>query len=315
MDTSRRRYSELVENVTDYIFTHDLSGVFSYVNRAVSRELGYDKKAIVGMNVTEIVVEKYLDDIGNYLKKVTDAGRAEGVMTLYDASGCIHHLAYRSILIRQDALGPHVFGVANDITAKLVAERALKESEAKYRSVVETSLSGICLIQEEKFVYVNPRLVEMLGYDSPDSLVGGDFIDFVFPADRDEVILNRVFKQTESDTARVHSFRLLTREKQALHVEVRGTRLIYMGRPADVGNIIDTDDRVRAEQALIEAKKTAEGLLEGVPVPSFVLDKHHRIIFWNRAMEELTGRSREEMIGGQNAWEVFILTPAPCWPI
>ena len=311
LDLSRRKYSDLVENVTDYIFTHDLTGVFSYVNRAVSRELGYDKEAIVGLNVREIVVEKYQDDIGNYLNDVIGAGRAEGIMTLYDASGCVHHLAYRSILIQQEDLGPHIFGVANDITAKLLAERALKESESKYRSVVETSLSGICLIQEEKFVYVNPRLVEMLGYDRPESLLGEDFIDFVFPADRDQVIRKRVFKEMDPDSTRVHSFRLLSRENRALHVEVRGARLHYMGRPANVGNIIDIDDRVRAEQALLESKKTAEGLLEGVPVPSFVLDRNHRIIYWNRAMEELTGRSREEMIGGQNAWEIFYPHPRP----
>ena len=52
------------------------------------------------------------------------------------------------------------------------AEAALRESEEKYRIVVENSLAGIYVIQDRQFRYVNPRLVEMLGYDRPEDLLG-----------------------------------------------------------------------------------------------------------------------------------------------
>ena len=61
-------------------------------------------------------------------------------------------------------------------------------------------------------------------------------------------------------------------------------------------------ERKRIEQEILQEKKTTEGILEGLPVPVFVIDRQHRITYWNKACEELTGYTRQEMVGTQKQW-------------
>ena len=74
-------------------------------------------------------------------------------------------------------------------------------------------------------------------------------------------------------------------------------------------------ERKREEWELLREKKTTEGILEGLPVPTFVIDRDHRIIYWNRACEELTGFSRHEMVGTYRYWLPFYTHERPSpWP-
>ena len=61
-------------------------------------------------------------------------------------------------------------------------------------------------------------------------------------------------------------------------------------------------ERKRIEQEILQEKKTTEGILEGLPVPVFVIDRQHRITYWNKACEELTGYTRHEMVGTDKQW-------------
>ena len=73
----------------------------------------------------------------------------------------------------------------------------------------------------------------------------------------------------------------------------------------------DITERKRAEWELLREKKTTEGILEGMPVPTFVIDRDHRIIYWNKACEELTGFSRHEMVGTYRYWLPFYTHERP----
>jgi|GEM_PF-6476229 len=59
------------------------------------------------------------------------------------------------------------------------------------------------------------------------------------------------------------------------------------------------------EKQLEAEKRTAEGIVEGTPIPAFVIDREHKIIFWNKACEDLTGYKRTEMIGTRRQYEPF----------
>ena len=67
----------------------------------------------------------------------------------------------------------------------------------------------------------------------------------------------------------------------------------------------DNHELKASEEEARRQRRTAEGIIYGSPTPMFVIDKDHKIIYWNKACENLTGFSREEMIGTQRQWEPF----------
>ena len=65
------------------------------------------------------------------------------------------------------------------------------------------------------------------------------------------------------------------------------------------------------QRRILSEKRTVEGIIEGSPVPTFVVNKDHKVVFWNRACAELTGFSREEMIGTDRHWRPFYKEKRP----
>jgi len=158
-------------------------------------------------------------------------------MTLHAiARNLLREEAVRSIVVR-----------ALDVTEGKALERALKESNAKFRCLVEQAISGIYIIQDEKFVYVNPRFSELFGY-SASELIGAPFPQLVAEADRATVTSNirrRLEKQVK--TLR-YSFNGLRKDGSTFIVGVQGTFAEYEGKPAVIGILQDITDRVAAEK-------------------------------------------------------------------
>jgi len=111
------------------------------------------------------------------------------------------------------------------------------------------------------------------------------------------------------------------------HLDEGGAHLYLNAAPIkdDAGNIQgaivayqDFTERVRmtrelqaSEEETQKQKRTAEGIIYGSPIPMFVLDKDHKITYWNRAVETLTGFSSEEMIGTDGQWKPFYPNKRP----
>lgn len=76
--------------------------------------------------------------------------------------------------------------------------------------------------------------------------------------------------------------------------------------------ILPVRQRKEAESALRESEERLKSILQGSPIPQFIIDRDHRILFWNRALEMCTGLKSEEMIGTSNHWKAFYPESHPC---
>jgi PAS domain S-box-containing protein len=74
----------------------------------------------------------------------------------------------------------------------------------------------------------------------------------------------------------------------------------------------DITDRKRVEEALRESEQKLKAAVYGSPIPQFVIDRDHRVVYWNKALEETTGRKAEEMVGTDNHWLAFYKEKRPC---
>ncbi len=174
---SEERYRELVENANDIIYTHDLSGNFTSLNKSGERVTGYTREEALRMNIVDVLTPEYVDTAREMLARKTQ----EKIATVYELeifAKARHRVALEvsTRLIYRSGKPVGVQGVARDITARKGAEEALRDSEEKFRSIVETTNEWIWALNlDGKHTYTNPAIEQILGYTSEEILGASAF--------------------------------------------------------------------------------------------------------------------------------------------
>jgi PAS domain S-box-containing protein len=75
---------------------------------------------------------------------------------------------------------------------------------------------------------------------------------------------------------------------------------------------VELAHKIRQAIQIKGAQKTMQDLVQGAPIPEFVIDKNHRVIFWNRALEEYSGLAASEIVNTTNHWKAFYPAQRPC---
>ena len=187
-----------------------------------------------------------------------------------------------------------ITGLASDITERKKAEAALKESEQKYRLVVERANDGIAILQNGLIMFGNQRLSEMIGL-TPDNLLGRSFFDFIHPSKTEEV-RDRYHKRMRGETApaRYDSI-LVDRLGRSVHVEANAGLINYNGSPADLVYLRDITEAKKAEEALRASEKKHRQLYESMRDGYVVFDLEGRIVESNRFFQEMLGYDNLEI--------------------
>jgi len=133
-------------------------------------------------------------------------------------------------------------------------EEALRHSEKQYSQVVESSLTGIYIDQDMKFVFCNQRFADIFGYFR-EEMIGLESWKIVHPEDRAMTDEWRGKRLRGEPAPAEYEARGLTKDGRTLWVMRRNTRIEFRGRPAVLGNIVDTTRRKQMEGALMESEK------------------------------------------------------------
>ncbi len=134
------------------------------------------------------------------------------------------------------------------------AKEALQESEEKYKTLTESSLTGVFIQQDGKYVFVNKQFAYMHGY-APEELIGKDFLDLIHPDDR-EAAKQRALERLKGGPApQQHEIRRITKDGKTIWCEIMATRIEYGGKPAIMGNVVDITERKDLERQLIQSQK------------------------------------------------------------
>ncbi len=133
--------------------------------------------------------------------------------------------------------------------ANLLLRDRAQRSEARYRALVEHALVGVYVIQDERIVYANPPLAELLGY-APEALVGLPMREVIAPEDRTlahEKIVERLQRGVRADRYTLH---LHHRDGHRVPVEVYASLVEYNGAPASQGQVLDMSERLASQRLL-----------------------------------------------------------------
>jgi PAS domain S-box-containing protein len=200
-------------------------------------------------------------------------------------------------------LGPAVRQALDQYRLRRERERA----EVKFRKLVEQSLTGIYLAQNDRFVYVNPRMADILGFSEAE-LMGPSLFEFIVPADR-EMVRENIRRRLEGEVESVqYEFRMLRKDGTVINAEVRGCLSEHDGQPAILGSLLDVTEQRRAQETAREQAEMLDRAHEAIVVYGI---HTRRITFWNRGAVRLYGWTADEAVGRDVGELIFSDASAP----
>ena len=230
------------------ILTIDRDGMIQFLNRAVGE---YTPEQAVGTSAYDYVSPDQRETMRRSIEQVLETGQP-GSYEILGAGPRGPDTAWY-----ETHLGPVLYNdqvtavtlVSTDITQRKWAEEALRESEEKYRNVVERANDGILIIQEAVVRYANPRLAEMWGATLQE-LIGTPFADHVHPDELPKVVDRYKRRVAGEDVAPIYETILSRNDGTRLYVELNAGIITYQGNPADLVIVRDITERKRAEKEL-----------------------------------------------------------------
>ncbi|GAB6096708.1 hypothetical protein JCM14469_29610 [Desulfatiferula olefinivorans] len=161
----------IYENVSDWIYIHDMDGMFVETNFHYIKVLGYTLEQLAGAGVRDLMPERYRAGFDDYLARIAKQGSDSGTMIIVTAGGDERVVEYTNTLIDHGDGRRLVYGLARDITERLAAEQALMKSEQKFRSIIENITEGYYEVDlSGNFTFVNPAVCTIMGYDESELL-------------------------------------------------------------------------------------------------------------------------------------------------
>ncbi|RFT15188.1 MAG: diguanylate cyclase/phosphodiesterase (GGDEF & EAL domains) with PAS/PAC sensor(s) [Candidatus Saccharicenans subterraneus] len=303
-------------SIGDAVITTDTRGIIKMMNPVAERLTGWPETEAAGRPLTDvfrIINEETRSEVQNPVERVLREGVVVGLANhtvLVSRHGQEIPIADAGAPIRDfhgEITG--VILVFRDQTQERAAQRALEESEEKYRIMVENSHAGVLIVgQDYKFIYVNQKLCEMLGR-SPEEIIGHDFREFLDEESLALVADRYVRRQRGEEVPSRYEFNVVRKDGEKRRVEIISAIVRdSKEKTITVAQLLDITERKRAEEALRASEEKYRILHEfaGEAIFTYTLDL--KLLEINRAACDFVGMSREELIG-QNVLELGVLHP------
>jgi PAS domain S-box-containing protein/putative nucleotidyltransferase with HDIG domain len=283
--SSEESYRGLFDTVNEAIFIQNRQGVFLDVNEGALKMYGFPRDHFIG-KTTEVLSAPDKNDLKLVHKCIEKAYagqpqhfefwgiRANGQVFPKDV-----HM-YKGAYFGQEV----VVSVATDITDRKQSEEALRESETRYRELVEFSPDAIAVVSQSKIAYINTAGVKLLNARNVKDLIGMDALQIIAPEMRENIRRQVERGITQSDALNILEMKFLRSDNKTVDVEVAAMPIQYQGEPAIQVVARDVTLRIQSQLAAVKANleltEAYEATLEG----------------WSRALEmrerETAGHSK-----------------------
>lgn len=187
-------------------------------------------------------------------------------------------------------------GTRREIAEISMSETERERAERLYQTLVSSSPTGVYIVQEGRFVFVNPQFRKYTGF-TEEELLSTSPQELVHPDDRESVRQHAVAMLKGRRTS-PYEFRTFTKTGEIIWTVGTVASVNYKGKRATLGNFVDITDRKKAEEALQESEEKYRSLFQEANDAIFLMDAvGGRILDANKEAERLLGRSISEIIG------------------
>jgi PAS domain S-box-containing protein len=302
LQESEEKFKRLVEDMNDgYFVVQNFRVVFA--NARSAEMFGYSVEDATGRTVEELLPPKDVKVLSEWyarrLRGEAVPQQYETTLTSDDGTTVTVEFGARRIYY---AGRPAVSVVMRDITKRRQMEEALRESEEKYRNVVERANDMVAIVQDTLIKYINTRSLEMLGYP-PKQMIGTPITEYVHPDELQRDISLYERRMAGEHAGSIYETSLLHRDGSRVDVELNAGVITYGGRPADLVIIRDITERKKVQEALRQSEEHYSTLARSLTDAVFKLKG--KVITWcNDRVEDVYGYEKDELIG-KNATFLF----------
>lgn len=301
-------YRTLIESLPQHVFFKDTKSVFISVNAAFALDFGRTPKDFIGKTDSdffphELAAKYFADD-----QRIMAARSPETFEEVNTVDGRTRYVEVtKAPVLDDDGVVIGLLGIFTDVTARRMAQEELGRERTLLRTLIENIPDRIFLKDtQSRFVWGSPSLVKKLGLGHEKELVGKTDFDF-YPREQAQEFFTDEQHLVEGGVPMVnkiekHGEGLAARFSAVTKVPLTGAD----GRIAGlIGISRDITELKRAEEEVKRSQVFLNSVIENLPIMVFIKRADDlRFVLWNRAGEEITGRSAEAFVG-KNDYDFF----------
>ncbi len=299
-------YSKSIINSSlDMIIASDENRIITEFNHAAEGTFGYTAEEVVGQHINILYADA---EEGAMVHKITvEDGRCVREITNRKKNGeSFPCLLSSSVLKNSKGETIGVMGVSRDITERRQVEQSLRESEERYRSLIELSPDPTIVHIKGKVVFANSATLRAFGVKSIEEVIGRSIIEFVHPDYKIEV-LDRV-QRMQQDGAKmpVIEEKFLRFDSTIFEAEVAAMSFTWNGQPAIQVVMRDITERRKAERSIRISEAKYRSLIENVMDGVFQTTPDGDILTVNPAFLQILGYTSEAEVPAVECGKRFV---------
>jgi diguanylate cyclase (GGDEF)-like protein/PAS domain S-box-containing protein len=302
----RRREAQLrliTENVPAMIAHLDAGLRYRFANQRYAGLFGWFADQMVGHHHREVIGEEAYPLVEPYFRHVLTGKSVSYTRTLL-SEGVEREIEVT--LVPDSPDGQTVVGVyvmATDVTARKQAEQALKESEQRYRALVEVSPDAVFISRNGVIEFINPAGLTLLGAKSADEVLGHPLMNFIHPRDH-EVVAKRIAAVKAGFTVPPLEETYLRLDGTPVPVEAVASALIDEDGFAVQSIARDVSERQAAQAELRRKETLLRAAIGNAPIILFALDREGRFTFSDGKALDTLGLKPGQVVG-QTVWSLY----------
>jgi two-component system cell cycle sensor histidine kinase/response regulator CckA len=295
---SEIKYRNLFEKGSDLLCLHDLEGNLLETNLSYKEEYGFENESLIRMNIRDFIPDRYKTEFDQYLERIIENGEDEGYMRAVDRTGREIILEYNNKLM-YDADGKPfaVQASARDVTRRLMAEKGLKKSEEKFRSIFYNAKEGISLadVETRKFFMCNQVFCDMFGYNLEE--LKNLRVEDLHPREDLHRVLNDFGSHAQGKETLAENIPCLRSDGTIFYANISITSVEIGGGIYNIGFFRDVTQRKKAAEALSESERKYRTILESMEEGYYESDLRGNLTFFNDPICKISGYTRDELMG------------------
>jgi PAS domain S-box-containing protein len=274
------------------------------VNETVSVQIGYPREKLLTMTIEDFVTSSIWEELSSFFadeSQIGRGGRTIGTAFHYDEREIPIEMSIRMVKLNDVV---YAVVVARNISKRIKTEKVLRESEERYRRIVDTAAEGIWALGPDGLTtFVNYRMAEMLGYSS-EEMLGRPMTDFMLEEDVPDHY--RRMENRRNGLSEHYQRRFRRADGSIVWTLVSATPIFDAGHrfSGSFAMFTDNTEQHQASLEIMESRRQVLDILESISDGFYALDNDWRFTYINRKAEQLLGVRRENLLF-RNLWQVL----------
>ncbi|WCK54232.1 PAS domain S-box protein [Aneurinibacillus sp. Ricciae_BoGa-3] len=283
---AREELNHLFNLSVDLFCIISVDGYFKTLNPSWEHTLGFTRERLCSEPFVNFI---HPDDQRATLHALDRLSQGENVLNFENRYRCKDG-TYKWLMWNTIVENERFYSVARDITKQKEMEKELRESEERYRRLVELSPDTVVVHTDEKITYLNETGLKLVGAASLGEIAGRSIMDFIDPSSRESAFERKRRIQTEGKLTDSGEYKIRKLDGSQIEMELQSTTITYDGKSAVLAVMRDISSRKKMEKELWETQERYRIITENVSDIISIYDKEGTLKY--------TSPSRASILGG-----------------